>query len=98
VQRQCVRDMPEALTLFQRIETQESRGLARSVPTNLPAGMEVCPTQMRPFMKVPVVSTTALHWNVMPKKVFTPAGYPTSMHRECQRRDILRTTEVPLQL
>ena len=56
-----VRDMPEALTLFQRIERQELRGLARSVLTNLPAGMEVRPTQMRPFIKVPVVSTTALH-------------------------------------
>ena len=35
--------------------------------------MDMRPTQMRPFMKVPVVSTTALHWKVMPKKVFTPA-------------------------
>ena len=41
--------------------------------TDLPAGMEVRPTQMRPFMKVPVVSTTALHWKVMPKNVLTPA-------------------------
>ena len=39
------------------------------------------PTQMRPFIKVPVVSTTALHWKVMPKKVFTPAQTPhTSDH------------------
>lgn len=56
--------------------------MARSVLTNLPAGMEVRPTQMRPFMKVPVVSTTALHWNVMPKKVFTPAGHPTSSYAQ----------------
>ena len=75
--------MPEGLTLFQRIERQELRRMAGSVLTDLPAGMEVRPTQMRPFMKVPVVSTTALHWNVMPKKVLTPAGHSTS--RNAQR-------------
>ena len=35
--------------------------------------MEARPTQMRPFMKVPVVSTAALQRKVMPKCVFTPA-------------------------
>ena len=35
--------------------------------------MEARPTQMRPFMKVPVVSTAALHRKVRPKWVFTPA-------------------------
>ena len=44
---------------------------------DLPAGIEVRPTQMRPFMKVPVVSTAALHWKVMPKNVFTPAETPS---------------------
>ena len=41
------------------------KGLHSGIPlyneTDLPAGMEVRPTQIRPFMKVPVVSTTALH-------------------------------------
>lgn len=39
---------------------------------HLPAGMEVRPTHIVPFMKVPVVSTAARQRNVMPKKVRTP--------------------------
>ena len=52
--------------------------------TYLPAGMEVRPTQMRPFMKVPVVRTTALHWKVMPKNVFTPAHSTASGMHACR--------------
>jgi hypothetical protein len=34
---------------------------------HLPADMDCLPTQMVPFMKVPVVSTAALQRKVMPK-------------------------------
>ena len=43
-----------------------------STKAHLPAGIEALPTQMRPFMKVPVVSTAARHANRMPKKVRMP--------------------------
>jgi hypothetical protein len=39
---------------------------------HLPAGMEVRPIQILPFMKVPVVSTSAAQRNVIPKNVRTP--------------------------
>jgi hypothetical protein len=39
---------------------------------HLPADIDFLPTQMVPFIKVPVVSTQARHLKVMPKKVVTP--------------------------
>lgn len=47
---------------------------------HLPAGMEVRPTQMRPFMKVPVVMTAARHLKVIPKNVRTPVTCKSADH------------------
>ena len=50
-----------------------TQATAPSNTTSLPPTSMLCrPTQMRPFMKVPVVSTTALQAKVIPKNVRTP--------------------------
>ena len=56
-----------------------------SEQTDLPAGMDMRPTQMRPFMKVPVVRTAARHRKERPKNVRTPwtcSDEPRSIGKE----------------
>jgi hypothetical protein len=48
-----------------------------------PAGMLLRPTQIVPFMKVPVVSTTAGARNFIPKKVVTcKTGHPVLEYKQ----------------
>jgi len=78
---------------------------------HLPAGMDMRPTQMRPFMKVPVVRTAARHRKERPKNVRTPRTWPkdrrssahrhrqskTARHLRCSRYDMLKMIKRLLQ-